>query len=110
MKLTPSYRRCQNISIVPVIVSELKFGDIQMQIFLADLVVSADNAALQDRPESLNRIGVDRPNDMLANGVIDGLMREAMLQPHIAGISIGAEKANAVRYGFPDESFESRPR
>jgi len=33
-------------------------------------------------------------------------MREAMLQPHIAGISIGAEQANAVRCGFPHESLK----
>jgi hypothetical protein len=77
-----------------------------MQILPTYLVVSSNNSALQDRPESLNRVGVNRANDMLANSVIDGLMRETALQAAIAGISIGAEKANSVRYGLSHESLK----
>jgi hypothetical protein len=80
-----------------------------MQILAADLIVSADNAALQDGPKAFNRIGMDRTDNMLANGMVNGLVREAMLQSDIAGISIGAEKANAVRYGFPHESLKRVP-
>jgi hypothetical protein len=98
--------RSEYIRVVSVVVSELKLSDIQMQIFLANLVVSPDNAALQDGPEALNRVRVNCANDVLANGVVDRLMREAMLQPDIAWVSIGAEKADAVRYGFADESFK----
>jgi hypothetical protein len=42
-----------------------------MQIFPADLVVSADNAALQDRPKTFDCVRMNCANDMLANGVID---------------------------------------
>jgi hypothetical protein len=38
-----------------------------MQVFLADLMVSANDAALQDRPEALNGVGVHCANDMLAD-------------------------------------------
>jgi hypothetical protein len=68
------------IRILSVVVPKLKLRYIQMEIFLADLVVGPNNAALQDRPEAFNRIGVNRTNDMLADGVIDGLVREAVLQ------------------------------
>lgn len=77
-----------------------------MQIFLADLMERPDNAALQDRPETLNRVRVDRANDVLADGVIDRLMVEAVLQPRIAGERIGAKKAHAVRDGLPNESLK----
>jgi hypothetical protein len=80
-----------------------------MQIFLADLVISSNNAALQDRPEALNCIRMNRANDVLADCVVNGLVREAVLQPHIAGIGIGAEKANAVRYSFTHESLKREP-
>jgi hypothetical protein len=55
-----------------------------MQIFLADLVIGANDATLENRPEALNRIGVNRANDMPANGVIDGLVREVSIKPLIA--------------------------
>jgi hypothetical protein len=69
-------------------------------------VVGASYATLEDRPEALNRIGLNCANDMLADGVVYRLMRKAMLQPHIAGVSIGAEKAHAVRYRFSHESLK----
>jgi hypothetical protein len=68
-----------------------------MQVFLADLMVSSDNAALEERPATLDGVRMNCANDMLTNGVIDCFVREAMLQPHISGISIGAEKANSIR-------------
>jgi hypothetical protein len=77
-----------------------------MQIFLADLMVSSDDTALQDRPEALNRVRVDCANDVLANGVVNGLVRETALQAATSGVSIGAKKANPVRHGFADESFK----
>jgi hypothetical protein len=69
--------RPEYVGVLSVVIPELKFGDVQMQIFLADLVVGSDNAALQDRLEALNRIGVNCADDMLTNGVIDGLVRES---------------------------------
>jgi hypothetical protein len=101
--------RSEDVRILTVVVSKLKFSDIQMQIFLADLVIGSDNAALEDRPEAFNRVGVNCANDVLANCMIDKLMREAAVQPLIAGISVCAEKANAVRYSLPHESLKREP-
>ena len=106
--LTSFDRRSEDICVLPVIIPKLKFGDVQMQIFLANLVIGSDNATLQDGPEALNRIGVNCANDMLTGGVVNGLMRETAIQPLTAGICVGAEKADAVRYGLPHEVFESK--
>jgi hypothetical protein len=77
-----------------------------MQILLADLMVGTNNPALQDRPEAFDCVRMNRANNMLPDGVINGLVRKTMLQPHIAGISIGAEKADAIRDGFANKSLK----
>jgi len=99
----------KNTRIFSIIVSKLELCDVQMQIFLADLMERPDNAALQDRPEALDCIGMNRADNMLSDAVIDRLMVEAVLQPQIARISVSAEKADAVRYGFADESLKCVP-
>src|SRR4051794_14999626 len=54
------YRLPEDIGVVPVVVAELKFRDVQRQILGADLVERADDPALNQRPEAFNRLGVDR--------------------------------------------------
>jgi hypothetical protein len=98
--------RSENVGVVSVIVSELEFSNVQMQIFVADLMECSDNAALEDRPEAFNRIRMNCADDMLTNGVVNRLVREAMLQPHIAWVGVSAEQADAIRYGFADESLK----
>ena len=63
--LTSAYRRSENIRVEAVVVAELKFRDVQRHIFGADFVERADHAALEDRPEAFNRVGVDRADDVL---------------------------------------------
>ena len=43
------YRGSENIDVLAVVVAELKFRDVQRQIFAAYLVIGADNAALGQR-------------------------------------------------------------
>ena len=68
-------RASKNIWIAAIIVAELKFRDVQRQIFTAYLVIAAHDAALNQRPETLNRVGVDRADDMLTSLMVDGTMR-----------------------------------
>lgn len=53
-------RSSENVAVFSVIIPELEFGNVQMQILLANVVIGANNPALQDRPEAFNRIGVNR--------------------------------------------------
>ena len=57
----------------PVVVPEIKLGRIAMQVRLADVEVTAVDAALEDRKEVLDRVGVPEsgPNIFLG-GMIDG--------------------------------------
>jgi hypothetical protein len=47
-------RRAQNVGILPVIIPKLKLSNVHRQIFLADLVIAADDAAINQRQEALD--------------------------------------------------------
>jgi hypothetical protein len=59
--LTSLDSRSEDVLVMPVIVAEREFRDIQMQILFADLVESADATAFDQRPEALNRLSVTSP-------------------------------------------------
>ena len=88
----PCYGFSKDIGVVPVVVAELEFGDVQRQIFAADLVEGADDAALEDRPEAFNRVRVDRADDVLLGDVIDDLMGIFLFEMRIARCSSVASK------------------
>jgi len=105
MKQLTSTNRCtEDIGIVPIIIAELELGHVKRQVLRADLVISADDAALEDRPETLNRVGVDCTHDVLALGVIDLLMgAEGYVHVGIACGLVSAEQADLVRDHFEQE-------
>src|SRR5579862_1243460 len=45
------YSRTENVRVIPIVVSELKLGDVEWQIFAAHFVEAAHDAALQKRPK-----------------------------------------------------------
>jgi hypothetical protein len=51
------YRRAEDIHVLPVVVAELKFSNVQRHIFGADFVERAGHCPFEDRPKSLNRVG-----------------------------------------------------
>lgn len=107
MNLTSTNSRTENITIETVVVPELELCNVKMQIFLADVVESADDTALDDRPESLNRIRVNRAHDIFLGGVVYGGVRISLLaETVIANPLIGAEQANFVRDSFAYEGFQ----
>jgi len=61
----PRYRLAKDIGIVAVVVTELKFGKVERQIFLAYVVVGADDAALEQRPERSPRFSSAQKLSML---------------------------------------------
>ena len=52
--LTSADRRAENIGIEAIIVAELKLGNVERHVFGRHLVQRADNATLEDRPETFN--------------------------------------------------------
>ena len=96
----------ENVGVQSIVISELEFYDIERQVFVTDLVEIAHNTALDQRPEALDCVRMNRADDMLTNVVVNGLMREPILQSVIAVIGVCAKQAHAGRDGFADETFQ----
>jgi hypothetical protein len=49
-----SYGGSENVGVIPIVVSEFEFRDVQGQIFAAYLMEAAHDAEFQQRPETIN--------------------------------------------------------
>jgi pimeloyl-ACP methyl ester carboxylesterase len=107
MTLALRDRRAKNILIHPVVIAELELSNIQWHVFLADLVESSDNAALKDRPEAFDGLGVNRADNVLPLGVVDNGVRVFLAELVVAFPLIGAEQAYFGRDGFLNERCQS---
>jgi hypothetical protein len=83
-----------------VIVSEAKFIKILVEITDTDLVVLADNAALEDSPKAFNRIGMDMAYSV-GHLMIDSFMVDDMLHRGIATIFVSNQLATFKVDIFP---------
>jgi hypothetical protein len=103
VSLASAYCRAEDIGIETIVVTELKFRNIQRHIFFADLVKGADHAALKDRPEALNRIGVNRADNVLLAVMVNRAVRIFLAKLFVAIPSVRREQANLVGHDFIDE-------
>ena len=74
------YRCAEDVRIQALVVPKLKLVDVEMQIFLADLMKCPNDAAFHDGPEAFDAVGMYRANDILALRVIDDLVRILLAQ------------------------------
>ncbi len=106
VSLAPRNRGAENIGVETVVISELKFRDVQRHIFGADLVETANDPALEDAPEAFNRVRVYRTDHVLFGVVIDRLvLRVTEMQPVVSAAFIGREQADAVANCLAHERF-----
>jgi hypothetical protein len=101
-------RGSENVRVEAVIIAELKLRDVQRHVLLADLVERADDTALEDRPETLNRLGMNGTDNVLMLGVVNRGVREFLANVRIARPLIGAEQADLFGNSFVDESLQCR--
>jgi len=103
------YGRAEDVRVAPIVIPKFKLCNIERQIFSADLMISPDDAALDKRPEAFNGVRMNCANDVLADGMVNGFVREPMLEPLVSGVSICAQQVNAVRHSLTDEGFQRDP-
>jgi hypothetical protein len=101
----PRNRRCENIAIEAIIILELTFRDVEREILGADLVVAANDAPLEDRPEAFNRVRVDSTDDVTLGRVVNRFVIVIGRQSAIDAAFVGSEQANLVRNDLTHESF-----
>jgi hypothetical protein len=103
----PLNNRAENIRIGAVVVAELKLRDVERQIFGADFVERANHATFEDRPKALNRVRVNRADNVLFDPVMHGLAR-IFLQAAIDLMFVRRQQTDFVRYGLAHELFNAR--
>src|SRR5271157_3892421 len=86
----PCYGLAEDVLAVPVVVTPFKLGHVERQILRADVVERADDAALQQRPEAIDRACVDVPANVFAPAVVYALMDTPLAYPVIDSGLIGS--------------------
>lgn len=66
------YRRAENVHVIAVVITKLKFRDVQRQIFTADFVEAAHDAAFQERPETVDGLSMNDAINILASDAFSG--------------------------------------
>ena len=105
--LAPANNRIENIRVLAVVVAELKLRDVQRKIFRTNFVERADHAALEDRPEALNRVRVNGADDILLSFMMHGLTR-IFFQAAVHLMFVRRQQTDSVRHGLADKSFNAR--
>jgi hypothetical protein len=100
-------RRSENILVFPIIIVELKLGNIERHIFPAHFVECADHAAFENRPEAFDGLSMNCADDILAPGMVNGSVREVFVEDVVSGPLIGAEQADFVGDGFSHKGVKS---
>jgi hypothetical protein len=97
------YSRAEDIGVVPIVIPKFEFCDVQWQTFTTDFVKTAHNAALQERPETVDSLSVDNAVNVLPGSVADGLM---LLKPLVSAVFIGGDQTDFVRNRFANETIQ----
>jgi len=100
-------RFAKDVRVRPIIIAELELGNIERHIFAAHFVERADHSAFENRPESVDRVGMDCSYDILPFGVVNDATRIFLAKFIISGPLIRAKQAHVVGDGFVDERGES---
>lgn len=91
--LASADRHSENVIIEAIIVPKLELRNVKMQVLFADVVESADDPALDDRPKALDRVGVNCTDDILLCGMVNGGVRISLFaQAVITNPLVGAEQ------------------
>lgn len=104
MKSASLNRFRENVCVQPVVIAELKFRDIQWEIFARNLVIAAHDAALNQRPETLYRVRVQCADNVLIRGMVNRTMRKHVAQMAVAKVPVGREHSNFRRYRLTDKA------
>jgi len=103
----PCYSRPEDVRILAIVIPELKFGNVQWQVFGGNLVVGAHDAAFDEAPEAFNRIRMDGADNVFAPTVADNRVVVA-LHPGISAVFIGSEQVNLGGDNLTHKPLERR--
>ena len=97
------YDRREDVRILPVVMTERELSQIERQIRLADVVIGAHHATLEQAPEAIQVGRMNVPAHILTLRVVHALVRKFALQSGIARMVIGCDQGHASIHRFPHE-------
>ena len=104
------YRLAENIGFMAIVKPELELREVERQIFLADVVIRPNNAALEQGPERINRLRMDFATHIFFPMMNDRAMPISHLcQVPVIGRFIRRNKADIARYGSFDKIVVCMP-
>ena len=92
-----------DVCVLAVVVAERKLVQIQRQVLRADVVIGADDAALQERPEGFDVVRVNHAPHVLACFVIDGDMLEHVIEAAVTDRFVSRDQIDPLGYRLADE-------
>jgi len=102
--LAACYGFSKDVGILAIVVAELKLSEVQRQVFFTDVVIRADDSALQQCPEAFDVVGMNFAAHVLMRLVVYGALREGLRELLIACAFIGSNQGYSVRYGLADKT------
>lgn len=92
----------------PLVVTEIELGEIPLQVLLADVVIHADDSALQNREIAFDRIGVRVAAHVFLRGMIDGLMAGETFSRFPIDAALVSTQVRLRRDLFSEDGLEVR--
>ena len=65
------YCEPKNVGVLAVVITELRFSDVQRQVLGRHLVIAANDGPLKQAPEALNRVRVDSAANVLLGAMLN---------------------------------------
>lgn len=101
------YSVLKNVWILAIVVAIRKFVQVQRQVFPADVVVGAHDAALQQAPERIQIVGVNDTMNVFASTVANMAMLESETRKVMVPVCfISGDKFDIFADGFLDKIVE----
>ena len=100
----------EDARVAPVVEPPLQFFEVAVDVLQADLVERPDDRPFEQRPDALDAVRVQVPDDPLLRGVVDRLVpRVVVRDAHVALEFVGVNGLGLVPDGLSDESVERVP-
>ena len=99
------YERSERIGFALHVMPELEFVDVERHVSRAHFVKRADDPALEQRPEALNRVRVDRADNILLMRVLDDAVRVLFVEAAIANPLVCDQQIHLVGNDLAHESL-----
>jgi hypothetical protein len=104
---SPLYRLAENIGFATIVVTELKLREVEREILRADMMVRANDSALEQRPETFNAVGMNLTANVFVLGMLHGFVFITQsVQVVIATVLIGSDKTHLIADNLADKAVE----